>query len=393
VGIPPRRPRILGVCPDFHNVIHNTMRMSREALEKQLNRHWYARDQGLQQTLLRVILRPLEWLYRILWAIREWRSRGRARHLPDPIMVIAVGNLVSGGAGKTPATLALASALRARGVPAAIICRAYRAGDHDGKARTLGATDLGAVRASEVGDEAMLLAWRSRLPVGVGRNRLDVAHRLLSEQADLRALLIDDGLQQRDVACQHQLLVIDKRGFGNRRCLPAGPLREPPADLRRFTGWIGNALDARQAAVLAASPLPSLGGEMKQTPSGWINLAQWDRPDQIPETTGMLASQLEGKNLLAVAGIASPAQFFDQLTEMGFQCDFMALPDHDPDTVERVLERLKQTRFEAVLMTEKDAVKFFHLPSAVRQNMWALRLEATLPDSLVTELLNGLKTS
>lgn len=369
------------------------MRMSPEALEKQLNRHWYGNDRGLRQTLISAALWPLEWLYRILRALREWLARNRAQRLPDPIMVIAIGNLVAGGAGKTPATLALAAALRLRAIPGAIICRAYRARDHDGQARTLGMADLGVVRASEVGDEAMLLAWRSRLPVGVGKNRLQVAQRLLSERPDLRVLLIDDGLQQRDVVCQHRLLVIDKRGFGNRRCLPAGPLREPPADLRRFTGWIGNGIDARKAQALAEAPLPALGGEMKQRPLGWVNLAQWNLVDEPPEASGALASRLEGKHLLAVAGIASPAQFFDQLPAMGFRCDCMALPDHAPDTVERVLERVRQGRFEAVLMTEKDAVKFFHLPSTVRQNMWALRLEATLPESFVTELLNGLKTS
>ncbi len=369
------------------------MSTPRAVLEKQLNRLWYDGDRGSWPALLGVLLRPLEWLYRILLIIREWLLRGRAQQLADPITVIAIGNLVSGGAGKTPATLALDAALRARGVPAAIICRPYRAQDHDGRARVITVTDLARVRASEVGDEAMLLAWRSLLPVGVGRNRLDVAHHLLLMRPDLRVLLIDDGLQQRDLTCQQRLLVIDKRGFGNRRCLPAGPLREPPGDLRRFTGWVGNGLDAQRVQALAATPLPDRGGEMRQLPSGWVNLNHWDRIEQVPETTQALAGRLAGKHLLAVAGIASPAQFFDQLTTMGFRCECLALPDHDPDTVKRVLDELKQTRFAAVLMTEKDAVKFFHLPSAMRQNMWALRLEATLPDSFVTELLNGLKTS
>jgi len=387
------KPAYACALPDLHNVIHNFMRALRESLENGLNRHWYRPSWPVGDMALATLLRPLEWLYRSAWQLRERRTRGRARSPDGNITLIAIGNLVAGGAGKTPATLALASALQARGVACGIVCRPYRAPGFAGGVRILQRANLAEIPASEVGDEAWLLSWRSGLPVGVGRNRLETARALAQSVPELRALLIDDGLQQRDLLCGQRLLVIDDRGFGNRHCLPAGPLREPIGDLRRFTGWIANGIGADHPALRTAGSLPAMGGTMTQSSAGWVNLARWEQAHQDLESTASLASRLTGKSVLAAAGIAVPARFFELLAEMGLCFSTLALQDHDPRAVDHIIARRDHGHFDAVLMTEKDAVKFFHLPVAERQNMWALRREAHLPEGFVTELLHGFKTS
>ena len=163
--------------------------------------------------------------------------------------VVVVGNITVGGTGKTPLTLWLAEALTRRGLRVGIVLRGYgRTGT--GIERVRATSD-----AAQVGDEALLIAQRSGLPVAVGADRVAAARLLVSEGANL--ILADDGLQHLALARQTEIAVIDaRRGFGNGLLPPAGPLRDDPQDstvLARWSRWRGSGHTARRAAACSCA--------------------------------------------------------------------------------------------------------------------------------------------
>ena len=171
------------------------------------------------------LLVPLAWLYGLLVRMHRlgWRLRGATR---APVPLVVVGNLVAGGAGKTPVVIALAQALRARGWHPGVVSRGH--GRDAGITRAVNASD----DARDVGDEPLLISRRTGLPVWVGRRRVDAARALCTAHPEVDVLIADDGLQHRALAPDAALVVFDSRGEGNGLLLPAGPLREPvPAQL------------------------------------------------------------------------------------------------------------------------------------------------------------------
>lgn len=277
------------------------------------------------------LLTPLGWLY----------AAGTARRLRKPgytpqVPMICVGNLVAGGAGKTPATLALTERLLSRGYAVHIVSRGY------------GGSLAGPVRvnetrhtAAEVGDEPLLLS--AFAPTWVAKDR--AAGVQAAEAAGARVILMDDGFQNPSVKPTLALVVVDAaRGFGNGRCIPAGPLREPVA--------VGL---ARADLVLA------IGGSTAQAQFA----ATWGPQITPPLVTGELhplqtGMDWQGQRLLAFAGIADPERFFTTLRGLG--ADVLrgeALADHAPLS-ETLLKRLETEALAAgaqLVTTEKDAAR------------------------------------
>ena len=180
-----------------------------------LQRVWYANAAS------GVVLRPLALdLRRLAVRVRRWLyAHGWAHSIAVARPVIVVGNLTVGGTGKTPLVLWLAARLRERGLRPGIVLRGYRSGARASRRVSAAAS------ASDVGDEAALLAARSGCPVAAGADRIADA-RLLEAEVDV--ILADDGLQHLRLRRELEIVVIDgERRFGNRRLLPAGPLREP----------------------------------------------------------------------------------------------------------------------------------------------------------------------
>lgn len=295
------------------------------------------------------LLAPLGWLWRAV--TRRRLARAPTARLDIP--VICVGNVTAGGAGKTPVTIALAQRLIQQGVAVHVVSRGH-GGSLAGPVRV----DPRRHTAAEVGDEPLLLA--AFAPVWVSRDRAAAGR--AAEAAGAAAILMDDGLQNPDLAKDLSIVVVDAGfGFGNGRVIPAGPLREPVADgLSRAGLVVSIGEPGEQAAFLAA--WPGLG-----RPVVAARLA--------PLRTGM---DWQGVRALAFAGIGRPEKFYATLRALGAEVVAVrSFGDHEP-YAPRILERL-QSEAEALgaqlVTTEKDAAR---LPPAFRSRVLVVpvRLEA-----------------
>ncbi|MEO1274727.1 MAG: tetraacyldisaccharide 4'-kinase [Pseudomonadota bacterium] len=263
---------------------------------------------------------------------------GRVRHaLVNPtkadVPVICIGNLIAGGAGKTPLALAVAARLVARGIAPHFLSRGYR-----GSIRETHRVDPTRDTAAEVGDEPLLLA--AQYPTWTGRDRAASAAAAVAAGAE--ALVMDDGFQNPSLVKDLSLIAIDAGfGHGNGRVIPAGPLREPL--MRGF--------ERADAAVLIGEPAPATAWPF--VPEG-IPLLQ---ARITPRFTGL---SLTGAPVLAFAGIGRPEKFFETLRRMGARLvDTQAFPDHHTYSMV-ILARLEaraHSQGAMLVTTEKDAVR------------------------------------
>jgi tetraacyldisaccharide 4'-kinase len=333
--------------------------LSSRALEGFFRRLWWTpRPSGLAR-----LLTPLSLLYGGLQGRQRARAAAASR-LPVPVLV--VGNLVVGGAGKTPTVLAVVQALQLRGHRPGIVSRGHGR-DGDG-VREVGPQSTPA----EVGDEPLLLARRSGVPVVVGRQRVQAARALLEAHPELDVIVADDGLQHHALPRRAELVVFDERGAGNGLLLPAGPLREPlPASHTAGAGgrWLV------YTSGRASTPLSGALAQRRLT-QAWP-LAAWHQGDA---RQALSLAALRGRPLLAAAGLAAPEKFFRMLGEAGLDISTLPLPDHhDFATLPW------PAHGPDVLVTEKDAVKLDPARCAGRP-VWVLPLDLSLPESLLDAL-------
>lgn len=321
-----------------------------------LQRQWFEqRRLSPALWLLLPLLLPFVALFILLAALK--RRMTRSQRLPVPVVV--VGNITVGGAGKTPLTLALAAALLARGYRPGIISRGY--GGDNAVPRPVNADSP----AAEVGDEPLLMARRSGLPVWIGRDRAAAGLALLAAQPAVDVLLCDDGLQHYRLARDCEIAVFDGRGAGNAWRLPLGPLREPLARLAEV-----------DAVVCNGAPDPRLPQTVPQfamrlVPDDFYRL---DDPARC-----CTAADLAGRKLYALAGIGDPARFFRTLAGLGLSFSAHPFADHHVFSS----DDLAFAADGVLLMTEKDAVKCAALAPG---ETWVLPVRAELPSTL-TELV------
>jgi len=319
-----------------------------------LERYWYG------DAVPPLWTRLLAQVYATLVALRSASyRRGWLSSLRLPVPVVVIGNLTVGGTGKTPLTIALVEALRARGFRPGVVSRGY-----GGHGRGLGEVMPESV-PGEVGDEPCLIRRQTGAPVIVGRDRVEAARRLVERHA-VDVVLADDGLQHYRLARDVEICVIDgARRFGNRRLLPAGPLREPLDRLE--------AIDLRVCNGATAA-----SGEftMRLVPDEARCIAR-------PGEHRPLATFI-GQCVHAVAGIGNPQRFFDSLAALGLAFDPHAFPDHHAFHAGDL--DFGDTR--PVLMTEKDAVK---VAGFARERWWFVPVRAELPEGFFDEVARRLR--
>jgi len=317
-----------------------------------------------QRGLLARVLLPVGWLFFALVRLRRLAyQRGWLRSKQLPVPVIVIGNLIAGGAGKTPLTLWLAQHLQALGRKPGIVSRGYGRTDHSIQKVGAGRT------AFEVGDEPLLLAQRSGCPVFVGADRGTAADALLRDHPECDVILCDDGLQHLRLARDVEILVMDRRGLMNGWPLPAGPLRETVARLAQV-----DALVLHDNDQVRMDGVPTYQMHLSGT-----HFYRLDEPDhQVgPEA-------LQGLHLHAFAGIGEPQRFFDHLFALGITCETHAFADHH-----RYSSADLNFSGDALLTTEKDALKCVGLTDVP---IWVLPVEAVVEPDLarfVLEKIDG----
>ena len=278
------------------------------------------------------------------------------------VPVIVVGNVTVGGTGKTPLVIAIVDLLARRGFNPGVIARGY------GRVPRREHDPLGVVRVypdlatpEHFGDEPVVIARRSRVPVYISPDRPAAARSLLDSHREVDVLVSDDGLQHYALARDVEIAVVGaETRFGNGLMLPSGPLREPVSRLSSVDAVVVNGgtsddIPGKQRFTMR------LGGERFVSLSG-----------NREATTAEFALMARGRNVAAVAGIGHPRRFFEHLEALGVRAQPVAFPDHHAFSA----AELKLPGAEIIVMTEKDAVKCGAFADA---RMWYLRVEAILP--------------
>jgi tetraacyldisaccharide 4'-kinase len=259
---------------------------------------------------------------------KHWR---RSTSLSCPVLVI--GNLTVGGTGKTPLVSWLAAQLSERGFRPGVVTRGY--GGSSRRARLIQGSD----DPKTAGDEAILLARKSQVPVAVGRDRPAAAQLLVN--AGCNIIVSDDGLQHYALKRDCEIILIDgDRQFGNGRLLPAGPLREAPDRLKSVDAIVVN------GGPLAVGNHALLAGALRMRLVATNAIA-------LRYRTLKPLREFSGRAVHALAGIGHPQRFFRMLQALGIDVVAHALPDH----ARLRLEDISFADDLPVLMTEKDAVK------------------------------------
>lgn len=310
------------------------------------------------------LLLPVMIIYRLLLAIRNiCYQLGVFKIYQSPVPVIVVGNITLGGTGKTPLVISLVKLLKDQGFRPGIISRGYgsRATSYPYEVTQGG-------NAQQCGDEPLMMARATQVPVFIGADRQQAIEALLADH-DCDVILSDDGLQHYALARDIEIVVIDGvRQLGNQFCLPMGPLREPPTRLKTVDYVIINGDQPLQISAIQRMNISSMYLQRSEL----INLADQSR---------LQLEMLQVEPVIhAVAGIGNPERFFTDLEKAGLSIQRHAFADHHN-------YRPEDFSFHPaapIIMTEKDAVK---IDFRLDQSSWFLPVFAELEPDFTRQLI------
>ena len=357
------------------------------SLEQRITKAWQ-----LDSPWLKLLL-PLSWLFRVISGWRRRHLQSRHQGQPFDVPLVIVGNISVGGSGKTPLIVALVSALKQRGYKPGVVSRGY-----GGKALSYPLGVNAQTPVFQSGDEPLLIAQLAECPVVVDADRNAAVAYLLSHN-DCDLVLSDDGLQHYRLHRDIEIVVVDgQRGFGNGRCLPAGPLREGPERLQQVdfvvvNGGSGKALvsDEGVGDNVSCEQMQIAPRRMTQLSSG------------VSQPIDQWLKEHHEKSVHAVAAIGNPQRFANTLASLGLEAELHSHDDHQALSA-------ADLRFGddlAVIITAKDAVKLLgsghslsHSLSdnqshdSIADSIWVLEIEAQIENDFLDRLaaqLHGLK--
>jgi len=312
-----------------------------------------------------IFLLPLAWLMRIIIELRLFLYRtGMIEPYRLPVPVIIIGNITVGGSGKTPLVIALCNMLKQQGLSVGVVASAYE--------KEMGEDSVEVTADSDpeiFGDEPVMIAQNTQCPVFIGKYKSMSAHKLY-QTAKPQIILCDDGLQHYRLARDMEVVVVNgEKLFGNRHTIPAGPLREPVARLKKADFVVYQEKEGKHE------------NNFYQKPKALISIS--------PEKQSVELSQFVGKKVHGVAGIAHPDLFFQQLRDLGME----VIPHPFADHHQYVDKDLTFNDEYPIIMTEKDAVKCY--PSTLK-NGWYLAVDLVICSHFleqftkrIQEMING----
>lgn len=331
----------------------------KQRIAEAIERQWYQSTAGWLWLLF-----PLEWLFRAIVRSRR-KNLVPLAYLP-PIPTIIIGNVTVGGTGKTPLLIALVKYLQSHGYSPGVVSRG-----HGRKGTLLSVVDMHST-AEDVGDEPLLLFQQTGCPVAVHEDRTKAAKALI-EYAPIDIILADDGLQHYRLGRHFEIGVVDAtRLFGNRHCLPLGPLREPLARLSQLNCIVLTSLSPVDNAAL--EHVPNMSAPMFNAvtePIVWRSL------------DGDVTRPLDAfchEEVVAIAGIGNPDKFYQTLAQLGMRFSTLSFPDHHAYRAEDFSFHQENALRQPCVMTSKDAIKCQNLGLV---NCWYLDIDVVLSDDFL----------
>ena len=375
----------------------------KEAVQLYLYKLVHGKRQSLLSNILLGLLRFMSFIYGLGVMIKlSLYKYGILQQHRLPCRVISLGNITVGGTGKTPTAQVLASTIRDLGYRVVILNRGYRA---------TWKKDVGLVSdgrriymsVNAAGDEAYLLAKNlPGVPVVIGRNR-SVTGDYAARELKADVVILDDGYQHWQLARDLDIVLIDTLNvFGNNFLLPRGTLREPLINLKRANAFLLTKTDqstdgVRDALkeVLTKYNAQALIVESVHRPQGVIEIEDWYKGAE--HQTLSFATLLD-KKVAAFSGIGNPSSFEQTIMDVGAQLvDSVRYPDHHDYTMSEmqdIMERVVNIGAEAILTTEKDAVKipseFIHSERALPLYILNIKIEFTEGGEQFKELIESM---
>ena len=334
------------------------MSSPRSVIESVLLTAWQRRG------VIACLLWPLSFIFNLLIVTRlALYALGIFRITILPVPVIVVGNIFVGGTGKTPLVIWIIQLLQEQGWKPAVISRGYGS-----SAQQVRAVEKNS-HANEVGDEPLLIAKRTGVPVFIGRDRAAAGLALLQAHPNVNIIISDDGLQHYALGRNIEIQLSDSRGNGNGWLLPAGPLREPAT---------------RQSDFYVVNTSEESAGDaytMQLVPVDAERLLDRTQRKSLRDFSFV-------QSVAAVAGIGHPERFFTTLRSHGISLTTtQALPDH----FDYATNPFADIEASAILITEKDAVKCMqHNAIANDARIWVVPVQAHVDASLAKHILEKL---
>jgi tetraacyldisaccharide 4'-kinase len=333
-------------------------------------------EAGYEKWLLYPLLYPLSLVYRLCLNLREYMySKGKMKMKEVPIPVISVGNITLGGTGKTPVVERLSMKLKALGFNPGIATRGYKR-----KRKGTFVVDIEKDTAQEVGDEAFMLARKTKLPVLVGVDRAEaIEHGMKSFRIDVA--LLDDGFQSKSIKKDMEILVLSGSDGKTDNLFPLGPYREPSAEIKRADVILTNKGMLGSQTMLQAEETPVY--EIRYKPAYLYNIKR----DLIAHY-----NYIKDRKVLAFSGLGDNESFFNLLKEIGADViDEIPHPDHYAYKKKDMTALLSRKDVEVIVTTEKDAVKIAGMDPP--DNLFYLAIDVVIDgeDELLKRIVGRLK--